>query len=199
LFTLSSFIDGYTKAVASLLCVFYIWILLDVANHGFAADPFSNKFIVPPEKLPAIGSILPTTESQISLLIAHAHCPSSVGGCTGDPRGRKIAAFLVFLFSLAIVLTQRGYISRLTPIEVHLKPETEFRLNELASRSGLPTDDLMEDAMAGYLQEVTEVRQMLDSRYDDIKSGRVKPVEGEVFFESLRQREDELLKNRSPK
>ena len=57
----------------------------------------------------------------------------------------------------------------------------------------------MEDAMAGYLQEVTEVRQMLDSRYDDIKSGRVKPVEGEAFFESLRQREDELLKNRSPK
>ena len=58
---------------------------------------------------------------------------------------------------------------------------------------------VMEDAMAGYLQEVTEVRQMLDSRYDDIKSGRVEPVEGEVFFESLRQREDELLKNRSPK
>jgi predicted transcriptional regulator len=75
-------------------------------------------------------------------------------------------------------------------MEVHLKPETESRLNELASRSGLPTDDLMEDAMAGYLQEVTEVRQMLDSRYDDIKSGRVKPVDGEVFFESLRQRED---------
>ena len=47
--------------------------------------------------------------------------------------------------------------------------------------------------------KVTEVRQMLDSRYDDIKSGRVKPVEGEVFFESLRQREDELLKNRSSK
>jgi hypothetical protein len=57
----------------------------------------------------------------------------------------------------------------------------------------------MEDAMAGYLQEVSEVRQVLDSRYDDIKSGRVKPVEGEVFFESLRQREDELLKNRPPK
>jgi predicted DNA-binding protein len=46
-------------------------------------------------------------------------------------------------------------------MEVHLKPETESRLNELASRSGFPTDDLMEDAMAGYLQEVTEVRQML--------------------------------------
>ena len=33
----------------------------------------------------------------------------------------------------------------------------------------------MEDALAGYLQEVTEIHQMLDSRYDDIKSGRVKP------------------------
>jgi len=111
----------------------------------------------------------------------------------------KIAALLAFPFSPAIVLTQRGYISRLTPMEVLLKPETESRLSELASRSGLPTDDLMEDAMVGYLQEVTEVRQMLDSRYDDIKSGRVKPVEGEVFFESLRQREDDLLKNRPPK
>jgi predicted transcriptional regulator len=84
-------------------------------------------------------------------------------------------------------------------MEVHLKPETESRLNELASQSGLPTDDLMEDAMAGYLQEVTEVRQMLDSRYNDINGGRVKPVEGEVFFESLRLHEDELLKNRPPK
>ncbi|MGA3053367.1 MAG: hypothetical protein ABSD63_04105 [Candidatus Korobacteraceae bacterium] len=38
------------------------------------------------------------------------------------------------------------------------------------------------------------LRGMLDSRYDDIKSGRVKPIDGEAFFETLRQREDELLK-----
>jgi hypothetical protein len=35
---------------------------------------------------------------------------------------------------------------------------------------------------------------MLDSRYDDLKSGRVKPVDGEAFFESLRQRENEIFK-----
>jgi hypothetical protein len=35
---------------------------------------------------------------------------------------------------------------------------------------------------------------MLNSRYDDLKSGRVKPIDGEAFFEILRQREDELLK-----
>ena len=56
----------------------------------------------------------------------------------------------------------------------------------------------MEDALAGYLTEVAEVREMLDGRYDDIKSGRVKPIDGEAFFDSLRQREDELLNQRNP-
>jgi hypothetical protein len=40
---------------------------------------------------------------------------------------------------------------------------------------------------------------MLDTRYDDIKSGRAKPVDGEAFFEGLRKREDELLRRRPPK
>jgi len=84
-------------------------------------------------------------------------------------------------------------------MEVHFKPETESRLNELASKSGRPTDDLVEDAVAGYLSEAAEVRNMLDSRYDDIKSGRVRPVAGEAFFESLREREDELRKKHTPK
>lgn len=84
-------------------------------------------------------------------------------------------------------------------MEVHIKPETESRLTEPASNSGRPTDDLVEDVVAGYLTEVAEVREMLDGRYDDIKSDRVKHIDGEAFFDSLRQREDELLKQRNPK
>jgi predicted DNA-binding protein len=84
-------------------------------------------------------------------------------------------------------------------MEVRLKPETESRLHELASKSGRPTDDLVEEAMAGYLAEVAAVRSILDGRYDDIRSGRVKPIDGEAFFENLRQREDQLLKQRPPK
>ena len=84
-------------------------------------------------------------------------------------------------------------------MEVHIKPETESRLKDLASKSGRPADDLIEDALAGYLEEAVQVREMLDSRYDDIKSGRVKPIDGQAFFDSLRQREDELLKQRHPK
>ena len=80
-------------------------------------------------------------------------------------------------------------------MKVRHKPETESCLNELASKNGPTTDDFVEDAMAGYLAEVVEVRAMLEGRYDEIKSGRVKTVDGE----SLRLREDELLKQRRPK
>ena len=84
-------------------------------------------------------------------------------------------------------------------MEVRFKPETESRLKELASKSGRATDELVEDAMTGYLVEVLEVRHLLDNRYDDIKSGRVEPIDGESFFENLRRREDDLLKQRPPK
>jgi hypothetical protein len=59
-------------------------------------------------------------------------------------------------------------------------------------------DDLVEDAMAAYLREVAEVRNLLDGRYDDVKSGRVATVDGEAFFASLRQLEDELFRGRPP-
>jgi predicted DNA-binding protein len=82
---------------------------------------------------------------------------------------------------------------------VNLKPETESRLKQLSASTGRPADELVEDAMAGYLAELSEIRGTLDGRYDDIKSGRVKPVDGEAFFERLCQREAELLKQRPPK
>jgi len=76
-------------------------------------------------------------------------------------------------------------------MEVRLKPETESRLNELASKSGRPADELVEDAMAAYLSEVAELRGALDARYEDTKSGRAKLIDGERFFEDLRRREYE--------
>ena len=84
-------------------------------------------------------------------------------------------------------------------MEVHFTPETEKKLKDLAAQSGRETDDLVEDAMAGYFIEGLQVREMLDSRYDDLKSGRVTPIDGEQFFENLRRREDELLNKHSPR
>ncbi len=76
-------------------------------------------------------------------------------------------------------------------MDVHLRPETESRIQELAAKTGRAPGDLIEDAMAGYLQELAQVRGMLDSRYDDLKSGRVKPVDGEEAFSNLRSKSKE--------
>jgi predicted DNA-binding protein len=76
-------------------------------------------------------------------------------------------------------------------------PEVKEKLNALASVTGRGAEELVQDAVAGLLEEVAQAREMLDSRYDDLKSGRVKPIDGEQFFESLRRREDELLEKRA--
>lgn len=73
---------------------------------------------------------------------------------------------------------------------VHLKPETESRLRELAATTGRAPDELVEGAMAGYLAEMAQVRKMLDNRYDEIKSGRVVPIDGGEAFERLRRKSE---------
>ena len=73
-------------------------------------------------------------------------------------------------------------------MEVHLKPELEKKLNDLAAKTGRGTDELVEDVMNCYLNELDEVRGVLDSRYDDLKSGRVKPIDGEEAFARIREK-----------
>jgi len=74
---------------------------------------------------------------------------------------------------------------------VHLKPETESRLRELSATTGRAPEDLVEDAMSGYLEELTRTRKMLNSRYDEIKSGQVKPIDGEEAFNRMRRKSQE--------
>lgn len=73
-------------------------------------------------------------------------------------------------------------------MEVHVKPETARKLTDLSATTGRAPDQLVEDALAGYLEELAAIRETLDSRYDDLKSGRVKPIDGEEAFRRLRQK-----------
>ena len=73
-------------------------------------------------------------------------------------------------------------------MEVHFTPDLDKKLNELAAKTGRGADQIVQDVVAGYVDELAGVREMLDGRYDDLKSGRIKPVDGEAFFEQLRQR-----------
>ena len=73
-------------------------------------------------------------------------------------------------------------------MEVHFTLEIEKKLNELAMQSGRPAAELVQDAVAGMFDELAETREMLDRRYDDIKSGRVELTPGEKAFARLHER-----------
>ena len=75
-------------------------------------------------------------------------------------------------------------------MNVHVTPETAKRLKDLAATSGRAPEDIVEDALAGYLEEVAAVRKTLDSRYDDSKNGRVKPIDGEEAIRKLREKSE---------
>jgi limonene-1,2-epoxide hydrolase len=75
-------------------------------------------------------------------------------------------------------------------MEVHFTADLERKLNELASQSGRPADELVQDAVAGMFDELAETREMLDRRYDDIKSGKVKLMNGDEAFARLHERID---------
>ena len=70
-------------------------------------------------------------------------------------------------------------------MEVHFTPETEKILKDLSAQSGRGADEVLQDALAGYFEEVKQTRDMLNSRYDDLKTGRVKPIDGEEAFARL--------------
>ncbi|MCX6607607.1 MAG: hypothetical protein NTV52_29020 [Acidobacteria bacterium] len=80
-------------------------------------------------------------------------------------------------------------------MEVHFTPELEKRLSDISAQTGRPTDELVQDVMAGYVHELVSARDTLDCRYDDLKAGRVELVDGETFFDNLRQREEALLES----
>jgi len=80
-------------------------------------------------------------------------------------------------------------------MEIHFTPDVERKLNDLAALSGRGPDELLQDALAGYLDELTETLDMLNSRYDELKSGRVTPMDGEEAFARLKAK-TEAQRNR---
>jgi predicted DNA-binding protein len=71
-------------------------------------------------------------------------------------------------------------------MEVQFAPDIEKRLHDLAAQSGCAAAELLQDAVLAYLNETADTQKMLDSRYDDLKSGRVQPIDGEEAFSRLK-------------
>ena len=76
-------------------------------------------------------------------------------------------------------------------MEVHLSPEVEAQLTKAVKETGRAADELVQDAMIGYLEELARVRNTLDRRYDEIKGGQTKPLDGEEVLARFRRRSEE--------
>ena len=75
-------------------------------------------------------------------------------------------------------------------MDVHVTPEMAKKLTDLAATTGRGAADLVQDALAGYLEELAVLRDTLDTRYDDLKSGRVQAIDGDDAFARLREKSD---------
>ena len=67
-------------------------------------------------------------------------------------------------------------------------PDIKAKLEQWASQTGRPAGELVEGVMAAYFEEMAQVRQTLDSRYDDIKTGKVTLSPGDEVASRLRER-----------
>jgi hypothetical protein len=82
-------------------------------------------------------------------------------------------------------------------VTLDMPKEIEAQFIAAAKARGVSLSDYLRDFIVEHFEAERQIRETLDSRYDDLKSGKVKPIDGEEAFEKLRQREDELLKDKS--
>ena len=73
-------------------------------------------------------------------------------------------------------------------MEVNLAPDVQARLERLVQETGIPVDQLLDNALAGYEALLSQTREMLDNRYDDLESGRVKPIPGDEVWAHFREK-----------
>ena len=83
-------------------------------------------------------------------------------------------------------------------LEVSFKPDVQAKLELMARQSGRPSAELVEDALLGYFDEMASTREMLDHRFDDLESGRVKPIDGEEAYKLLMEKTEAQRQHRRP-
>ena len=75
-------------------------------------------------------------------------------------------------------------------MDVQLKPDLQAKLEEWTARTGRQPDELVEDALTGYFDELLELRSTIDSRYDELELGRVQPMTAAELVVRLREKSE---------
>jgi hypothetical protein len=73
-------------------------------------------------------------------------------------------------------------------MEVNFAPELQAKIDQSANETGCAPEKLIEDAMAGYFADLAQTREVLNSRYDDLKSGKVKPISSDEVKDHFREK-----------
>lgn len=71
-------------------------------------------------------------------------------------------------------------------MEIHLPPEVQAKLEQMARDTGRSSEELLEDAVIGLYDELAFTRETLGRRCEDLESGRVKAIPGEEAFANIR-------------
>jgi glutamate-1-semialdehyde aminotransferase len=71
---------------------------------------------------------------------------------------------------------------------LRLEPVLAAKVEQWSAETGRPAGELVEDAIAGYFNELGELRSMLDRRYNEIAAGCVEPVDGVEARRLLKER-----------
>jgi len=72
-------------------------------------------------------------------------------------------------------------------MELRLEPGLAAKVAQWSARTGRPVAELVEDALASYLAEVTELSAMLERRCNEIENGTVQPLSGEEAYRRLKE------------
>jgi hypothetical protein len=74
-------------------------------------------------------------------------------------------------------------------MDLHLNnPDLQAKIDRWVAETGRGPDELAEDALTGYFAELAQTRDMLNSRYDDLKSGRVKSISRDEMMAHFREK-----------
>jgi predicted DNA-binding protein len=73
-------------------------------------------------------------------------------------------------------------------MEIHFTPDVQAKLDQIAAETGRTRDEVVQEAVAGYFDELAELRGMLDNRFEDVRDGKVKLVPGNEVVAHFREK-----------
>jgi hypothetical protein len=83
-------------------------------------------------------------------------------------------------------------------MSLEIKPNQEAKIAALAAKTGRDKEEILDEVIDSYFDELAAVRELLDRRYDQFKTGRVKALTSGELRENLERRKRESSQRHEP-